>query len=102
MIDTGTDTTSIVDAALAPLGIVPIGKIFANTAGGLALVNRYAISLVIPDPSGVARNNLVLPNLEVLGMAHVPIGFDVLIGLDVLSECLVLIDGRAGRFTLAF
>jgi hypothetical protein len=35
-------------------------------------------------------------------MAATPIGFDVLIGLDVLAEALLIFDGRASTFTLAF
>lgn len=36
------------------------------------------------------------------GIASALVGFDVLIGLDVLADCLLLFDGRARTLTIAF
>lgn len=102
VIDTGADVTSVSDAALAPLGLVPVGPVLVNTPGGHAIVNRYNVSLTIVDPAGAPSPGIVFPNLTVLGLNAAPIGFDVLIGLDVLAHCLLLADGRRGVFTLAF
>ena len=102
LIDTGTDITSLVDASLAPLAILPVGHMLVNTANGATVVNRYAISLTVLDPDGRPPQNLVRPKLGVLGMTNAPIGFDVMIGMDVLGGCLLNINGLAGRFTLAY
>jgi hypothetical protein len=40
--------------------------------------------------------------LPVLGSDLKPHGFEVLIGRDLLRECLFIYDGTAGQFTLAF
>jgi hypothetical protein len=102
LIDTGTDLTSVVDASIAPLGLLPVGHMMVNTANGRVIVNRYAISMSILDPTGMPPQHLVRPNLGVLGMANAPIGFDVMIGMDVLQHCLLQINGSAGQFLLAF
>jgi hypothetical protein len=102
LIDTGADTTSVLDAALAPLGLLPVGSMMVNTASGMTVVNRYGVSLTIPPPPGAPPHNLVRHNLQVLGMSSAPLGFEMLVGLDVLAECLLLFDGRAQTFTIAF
>ena len=102
LIDTGADTTSVSDAAIQPLGLLPVGSMMVQTAGGMAVVSRFAVSLTIPAPPGGPSQDLVRHNLQILGMAGTPLGFDVLIGLDMLAECLFLFDGRARTFTIAF
>jgi hypothetical protein len=101
LIDTGADMTSVADSALAPLGLVPIGSVFVNTASGRTIVNRYAVSVTLLGPAAGAPG-FIRHNTEVLGMAVAPVGFDVLIGMDLLAECLLIFDGRAAKFTLAF
>jgi hypothetical protein len=102
LLDSGSDTTSVVDAAIAPPGLLPVGPILVNTANGPAIVNRYAVSLTVLDPGGNASRNLVRPDQPILGMASPPVGFDVVIGMDLLKECLSVADGPAGQFSLAF
>jgi hypothetical protein len=58
--------------------------------------------LTILSPDGNPAHNLVRPNFQVLGLAHPPMGFDALIGLDILKDCLFLLDGPRDRFTIAF
>ena len=102
LIDTGADITSFVDASVASLGLLPLGPLAVNTANGLTMVNRYAVNLTLLAPGGNASRNLVRPNLAVLGMANAPIGFDVMIGMDLLRDCLLVVDAPANLFTLAF
>lgn len=102
LIDTGTKLTSVVDASVAPLGLLPVGHMMVNTANGQVIVNRYAISLTVLDPAGLPAQNLVRSNLGVLGMANAPVGFDVMIGMDLLRDCLLHVNGPAGQLTLAF
>jgi hypothetical protein len=45
---------------------------------------------------------LVRSEWTVTEFLHAPPQIDVLIGLDVLNQCLVVIDGPGGRFTLGF
>ena len=44
----------------------------------------------------------VRPTLLVMDLANPPPDLEVLIGMDVMSECVVLIDGPAQQFTLSF
>jgi hypothetical protein len=102
LVDSGADVTSIADSAIAPLGQLPIDSVLANTANGMTLVNSYAVSFTILSPDGDSAHDLVRPNLQVLSLAHPPIGFDVLVGLDILNDCLFLLDGPNGQVTIAF
>ncbi len=102
LIDTGADVTSVADASIAPLGLLPLGPFAVNTANGMVIVNRYAVSLTLLAPGPSPPVNLARPNQAVLGMANAPIGFDVVIGMDLLNDCLLINDGPVGRFTLAF
>jgi len=98
--DTGTDVTAVSESSLSHLGMQPVGTELVTTPGGVAIVSRYRISLSLPSEDRSAQ--LSLPEMDVLTMAHPPIGFDMLIGMDVLADCLLLVDGKARRFTLAF
>jgi hypothetical protein len=40
--------------------------------------------------------------MTVTGLAHSLPGIDVLIGLDLVRELVLTVDGPAGRFALAF
>ena len=44
----------------------------------------------------------VRPTLLVSELANPLPNVDVLIGMDILSECVTLIDGPARQFTLSF
>jgi hypothetical protein len=101
LIDSGSDLTSIVDAAVASPGLLPLGPFAVNTANGTAIVNRYAVSFTLVAPGGNASRNLVRSNVPVLGLANAPIGFDMVIGMDVLDDCLLIKDGPARQVTLA-
>jgi hypothetical protein len=102
LIDTGADLTSVVDAAVGPLGLLPLGPFAVNTANGLTIVNRYAVSLTLLAPPGRPPQHLTRQNMPVIGMANAPIGFDAIVGMDLLRDCLLVVDGPAGQFTLAF
>jgi hypothetical protein len=102
LIDTGADYTAVVDAAVASLGLLPLSPFAVNTAGGRTIVNRCAVAFTLLDPGGNPSRNLVRANFAVLGMANAPIGFDVIVGMDLLADCLLIQDGPAKRFSLAY
>jgi hypothetical protein len=102
LVDSGSDFTSVVDTAVAPLGLLPLGPFTVNTANGMAIVNRYAVDFTLLAPGGISAQNLVQPLMPVLGMANAPIGFDVVVGMDLLRTCLLIQDGPSDQFTLAF
>jgi hypothetical protein len=101
-IDTGTDVTAVAPQVLQQLGLVPVGSASTQTAGGPVSVNVFEVSLTVSGPGGAAGPMLVRPNLLVTELATPLPNIDVLIGLDILSECLVVLDGPGRQFTLAF
>jgi hypothetical protein len=102
LLDTASDKTAVAVHLLRQLGIAPRGPVRTQTAGGIVKVQLYEVSLSIPNPTGARTPMLVHPEWEVTEFLHAPPQIDVLIGLDVLNQCLVVIDGPGGRFTLGF
>ena|SRR5438105_4899294 len=103
LIDTGTDLTAIVPSVLQRLAgasILPGVTAQTHTASGVVAVNLFEISLSIFTETSTAM--LTRAQLTVTELASPLAGIDVLIGMDVLSECLLVMDGPARRFTLAF
>jgi len=59
------------------------------------------VSLSIVGPTGMGPS-LVQPSLEVVELTTPIPNIDVLLGMDVLLQCRLLIDGPARQFTLMF
>jgi hypothetical protein len=102
LLDTASDKTAVSVPLLQQLGITALGPVQTQTAGGPVKVQLYQVSLSVPNPTGARTPMLVHSEWEVTEFLHAPPQIDVLIGLDVLNECLVVIDGPGGRFTLGF
>jgi hypothetical protein len=58
--------------------------------------------LAIVHPSGNARDNLVIRDLSVFEVSLTPLGYQVIIGRDVLAKCRFLYDGPGDEFELAY
>ena len=102
LLDTASDKTAVAVPLLQQLGITSVASVRTQTAGGMVMVQLYEVSLSVPNPTGARTPMLVHSEWEVTEFLHAPPQIDVLIGLDVLNECLVVIDGPGGRFTLGF
>jgi len=102
LIDCGTDVTAVVPAVFQQLGIPHVAWGSTQTASGQANVRAFKVSLSIFGPRGVAGPALVRPDLLATELSFVLQSFDVLIGLDILSQCLFILDGPGTQFTLAF
>jgi hypothetical protein len=102
LIDTGTDVTCIVPALRSRLGLALAGTSNTQTVGGQLTVNLYRASLSITDTAVAGAPMMTHPNLLVMETTAQISGFDVLIGLDVILECRLTIDGPARTFTLDF
>lgn len=107
LLDSGAEA-SCIDRALAmrlqALGLQPDRTVFANfpALGGLRPIYEYLVNLTVLHPSGDPRANLVLRNLRMIEQALGPLGYEALIGRDVLDRCLLVYDGPGRRVTLAF
>jgi hypothetical protein len=103
LIDTGSDVCVISPVVIQHLGLTPIVGTTTQTTLGSGGVTLYEVSLVIHGPAGPMGPHLVQPDLFVMGLAtSLPQQLDVLIGRDVLRECLFIADGPARTFSLAF
>src|SRR5262245_12946574 len=108
LLDTGADVTCIDRSVLAPLlipGLLPLRFVFVNTpaAGGMNIQCEYGMSVTILHPSGNAGDNLSLPDVPVVEQDLAGLGYEALVGRNVLS---MLDDftyrGKAGVFSLSY
>jgi hypothetical protein len=70
--------------------------------GGLSLTWQRDAALTILHPSGSAAEDLRITNLVVVELPLLGLGYQALIGRDVLSQCRLLYDGPADRFELSY
>jgi hypothetical protein len=107
LLDTGAQASCADPQALAPLialGLHRTRLILTNVPalGGISVGSEYAAGLTIVHPSGDARANLVLRHWPVVEVPLGPLGYQALIGRDVLSRCLFIQDGPGNTFLLAY
>jgi len=102
LIDTGTDVTAIDPRRVQQLGLVLQARRLTQTAAGSVHVNLYKLSLTISGPKGAAGPMLVRPTLVVTELAAPLTNLDILVGRDVLDECLFQLDGPGKQFLLGF
>jgi hypothetical protein len=107
LIDSGAEVTCVDPSVVAPLtaaGLQPGRYILTNmpAAGGLMAALEYTVSLELIHPSRAARANLHLRSHAAMELALRHLGYQVLVGRDVLGRCLLVYDGPGKRFTLAY
>jgi hypothetical protein len=102
VIDTGTNVTGVTPAVLQALGLTFTGQVASHTVTGQVIVNLFEVSLSIPPPANLPGAMLTRPNLLVMELPSPIPGVEVLIGLDILLDCKLLLDGPARQFTLEF
>jgi len=101
LVDTGATMTVLNFPIATRLGLQQHAgqqaTLFA-TANGVAQASVYDCSLVIRDAAG--PNDLLCANLEV---AELPLaGIDGLLGMDVLKDCQLSLDGPNASFSLVW
>jgi hypothetical protein len=102
VIDTGSNVTCVTPAALQRLGLLSIGQSSSHTVAGQVAVKLFEVSLSIPPAGNVQGPMLTRRDLVVMELP-IPIpGVEVLVGMDVLLDCKLILDGPARRFTLEF
>jgi hypothetical protein len=102
-IDTGTNVTAVASWVLQQLGAPTASVTSTHTVAGQVPVQLYRVSLGITDP-GLPHGApwLTVPDMLVMELTTTLPDADVLIGLDVLLDCKLLLDGPARQFTLEF
>jgi hypothetical protein len=103
MIDTGAGISSISPRIAGNLGLVPSGitPIHSATSGGSPQnCNLYDVCLAFTQPS-IKVLGVNVPVFELDLSVSIP-GVDVLLGRDLLRQCLFIYDGQSSTFVLAF
>jgi hypothetical protein len=107
LMDIGAEVSCVDPGVLGPLiaeGLVPERFVFANVpaASGVVPAPEYCVNLTIIHPSKNSRANLVLRNQYVIAPSLTPLGYDLLLGRDVLAGCLLVYDGPGQTVTFGY
>jgi hypothetical protein len=102
LLDSGTNASAVAAAVLRQLPVVHVSAAQTHTVAGPSAVRFFEISLSIDDPNPAGSILCTQPQMVVLEWTNPPPDTDVLIGLDLLLEGKLLLDGPARQFTLEF
>jgi hypothetical protein len=111
LIDPGAERTCIDPAVVTRLGL-PLyafgftaapgtGQTPVPIFGNVGVNTSHTAGVTVLHPSGPGHN-LVIAELIVQALPLRPLGFDALIGRDVLGSCVLVYDGPGGSVTLAY
>jgi len=92
----------VAGAILRRFGTLAVKQATRHTATGQFVADLYQVSLSIPAPGPSAGPMLTRRDLLVMEMTQVIADIDALVGLDVLLEIKLLLDGPARSFALEF
>ena len=96
LVDTGASRTSIRADVLADLGLESLRDVRVSTPAGQDVpARRYQVRLTLPGGH-------VLGRCAVRDLPAGSRGVDGLLGRDVLATALLVADGPAGTWTMAF
>jgi len=98
-VDSGSDATAIAPQIVQQLGLVSIVPGLTQTAGGMVPVNLYRVSISISGLGGTGPV-VVLPDVLASELTVSLPNIEALIGMNVLRECLLILDGPGNQFIL--
>lgn len=105
LVDTGASCTCVDPSIIQQLDLTPTGSVPVHTPSSgdsPPTKNQYDVSLGIP---GATEDHLPLV-LQTIPVVEADLlasqGFAVLIGRDILKDCILVYNGQMGFFTLAF
>ena len=101
LLDTGASQTCVDPDIIQRLGLQPTGVTSVLTPSTGAVPHQaktYDVRLIIP----AGAVSWQIPALAVIESSLKSQGIEVLVGRDVLSECLMVYDGKNKIFSLAF
>ncbi len=104
VIDTGAEMTCLDTALVQALRLPAHGFTPANVPaiGGLTFQSQHDAGFAMLHPSGNASDNLLVGDLLILEVSLAGLGFQALVGRDVLARCRFLYDGIGDRFELSY
>jgi hypothetical protein len=104
LLDTGAELTCVDSSLIHALALPLSGIVLANLPahGGLTAGVLRDAALTIVHPSGNPQANFVLRNHTVLEVSLGSLGYQCLLGRDVLRRCRFLYDGPRNQFRLRY
>lgn len=104
LLDTGTEITCLDTLLVQQLGLPLAQLALANVPalGGLRAGAHYHASVIVVHPSGDPGQVLLFQHLLILEVPLAGLGYQALLGRDVLDRCDFIYAGRRQRFTLAY
>jgi hypothetical protein len=105
LLDTGATLTCIDPQVIQSLGVQPRNKtliVGLGTDPAGILCNLYRVSLTVVHPISSPRLDWVNNYVALTEAALKHTGVDVVLGWDLLARCLLVSDGPAGFFSLAY
>jgi len=104
LLDTGAEVTCLDSRLIEELELPFDGVVLAKAPalGDVTFSAKYAASLTIIHTSGRTDDHLVINDIAILELPLDLIGYQAVIGRDVLSRCLFLYNGIGERFALKY
>jgi hypothetical protein len=111
LLDCGAESTCVDPGIVTRLNLPLCGSGFTiapgvasgpMTIGGAIPHFSYEAGLVILHPTNQHKLNLVIPELTVDTLPLLSLGIEAVIGRDILSSCVLIINGPSGSATLAY
>jgi hypothetical protein len=102
LIDTGASHTAVDPSVMAALNLSPrriVHSITPSTGATPHKAYTYDVGIHVPI-GGPVMHSQIAWEVTALDLKHQ--GFEMLFGRDLLSDALLIFDGKAGNFTLAF
>jgi hypothetical protein len=103
LVDTSASDTCVDPELIRNLGLQPTGRAAISTpstAGSPHYCDQYDVSLFIPGSTGSGGH--LVEAIPVVTTHLRSLGFDGLLGRDVLNNCILIYNGSASFFTLAY
>ena len=101
LVDTGASSSVIDQSIIQPLGLSPSGSRSCHTPStGTTPMNlpEYDLGLMLVHDD----SHKVFPSIAITASDFSQQNIHGLLGRDVLAQCLLVYDGRANSFALAF
>lgn|SRR5579862_1457989 len=104
LVDTGASCTCVDPSVMAALGLTPTGMVSIqtpSTGGTPHHADQYDVCLRIMTK--IPADALYRATIPVVASdLKTSQGFEVLLGRDILQECLLVYDGQRGVFSFAY